>query len=231
MNGFKRFCLVIFALAGGASLAGLALTWFGPWTEIASNLLLNEVYLIALQVCMIISVAGFTVCLLMGLFSRNIHSLTVATLDGGVISVTRDAIVSQAKSAVAAEGDCLCERVRVDITRGNRVRVSVRVIPQEALDVTEVGPRLYRHLETYLAAVCGDTVASINIAFVDGANFSPREDLSEENSPEETADSSDKKRNAEVSDQPMVSADSSSEIRVSMTAEHGGSETSISEEA
>ncbi len=40
----------------GASLAGLALTWFGPWTEIASNLLLNEVYLIALQVCMIISV-------------------------------------------------------------------------------------------------------------------------------------------------------------------------------
>ncbi len=75
------------------------------------------------------------------------------------------------------------------------------------------------------------TWASINIAFVDGANFSPREDLSEENSPEETADSSDKKRNTEVSDQPMVSADSSSEIRVSMTAEHGGSETSISEEA
>ena len=221
MNGFKRFCLVIFALAGGASLAGLALTWFGPWTEIASNLLLNEVYLIALQVCMIISVAGFTVCLLMGLFSRNVHSLTVATLDGGVISVTRDAIVSQAKSAVAAEGDCLCDRVRV----------SVRVIPQEALDVTEVGSRLHGQLETYLAAVCGDTVASINIAFVDGANFSPREDLPEKNSPEETADSSDKKRNAEVSDQPMVSADSSSEIRVSMTAEHGGSETSISEEA
>ena len=145
--------------------------------------------------------------------------------------MTRDAIVSQAKSAVAAEGDCLCDRVRVDITRGNRVRVSVRVIPQEALDVTEVGPRLHSQLETYLAAVCGDTVASINIAFVDGANFSPREDLPEENSPEESTDSSDKKRNAEVSDQPMASADSSSEIRVSMTAEHGGSETSISEEA
>ena len=69
-------------------------------------------------------------------------------------------------------------------------------------------------------------MASINIAFVDGANFSPRRPI-EENSPEETADSSDKKRNAEVSDQPMVSADSSSEIR-SPTAEHGGSETSIS---
>ena len=62
MNGFKRFCLVIFALAGRPCRTCSYMVW--SWTEIASNLLLNEVYLIALSVHDYFG-AGFTVCLLM----------------------------------------------------------------------------------------------------------------------------------------------------------------------
>lgn len=217
MSGFKRFCLIVFALAGTASLVGLALTCFGPWTEAAYDLLLNNVYLAVLQVCMLITIVGFIVCFLSGLFSKKVCSLTVTTVDGGTISVTRDAIVSQAKNAIEAEGMCSCDRVRVIISRNNTVQVAVWVLPQEPLNIVEVGPLLHSRLEDQLAAVCGDKVTSIDISFVEGAHFSPHE----EEVREEPVDSSDEITTAmEPSHQPAVVTEPSSEIRLPMTSEH-----------
>ena len=36
MNGFKRFCLFVFSLAGLLSLVALALPWVGPWQQQAA---------------------------------------------------------------------------------------------------------------------------------------------------------------------------------------------------
>ena len=50
MNGFKRFCLIVFSLAGLLTLTALALPWVGPWTAQAKGLLANGIYFTALEV-------------------------------------------------------------------------------------------------------------------------------------------------------------------------------------
>ena len=167
MNGFKRLCLVVFALAGLFSLAALALTWFGPWTEAATVLLSLDAYVVVLVVCMAVTLLGLLVELFRGLFSRRVRTVEVAVVDGGSITVTREAIASQASHIVEADGTCTASRVRVDAKPRGHVRVFVRVLPAESLDVIAKGAELHEELVQGLAAVCGDKLEDVSLEFVE----------------------------------------------------------------
>ena len=167
MNGFKRLCLVVFSLAGLFSLAALALTWFGPWTEAATVLLSLDAYVVVLAVCMAITLLGLLVELFRGLFSRRVRTVEVAVVDGGAITVTREAIASQASHIVEADGTCTASRVRVDAKPRGHVRVFVRVLPAESLDVIAKGAELHEELVQGLAAVCGDKLEDVSLEFVE----------------------------------------------------------------
>ena len=104
MNGFKRLCMVLFTLANLFVLAALALTWYGPWTSEASALLNLEPYSIAILACLAVSAFGLVVLLVRALVVRKVRTIEVASVDGGVISVTRDAIAAQASHIVEADG-------------------------------------------------------------------------------------------------------------------------------
>lgn len=167
MSGLKRLCTVLFVLADLFAVAALALTWFGPWTVEASALLYLEPYAMALLACLVIAGVGLLVLLLRALFAgRKVRTIEVASVDGGSISVTRDAVAAQASHIVEADGTCTAARVRVDAKPRGHVRVHVRVLPRETVDVVAKGAELHAELVDGLATVCGDTVERVSLEFV-----------------------------------------------------------------
>ena len=174
MSGFKRLCKVVFALAGMFSLGALALTWLGPWRDVASALMVVDAYWYALQACGAITALGLLVSLCQGLFSRKVRTVEVATVDGGAISVTREAIASQAEHIVEADGTCTAAKVRVDAKPRGHVRVHVRVLPHETLDVVVKGAQLHEELLQGLAAVCGNTVERVSLEFIEPQSYAER---------------------------------------------------------
>ena len=168
MRGLKRLCTVIFVLATVFALAALTLTWYGPWTDEATALLYLEPYALAVFACLIVSGVGLLVLLGRALFAgKRVRTVEVATVDGGVISVTRDAIAAQASHIVEADGTCSAARVIVDARARGHVRVHVRVLPHESVDVVAKGAELHEELIDGLAAVCGDTVENVSLEFVE----------------------------------------------------------------
>lgn len=177
MSGFKRLCKIVFALAGLFALVALALTWVGPWTDVASALLVVDGYWYAIEACWAIAALGLVVNLFQGLFGRKVRTVQVATVDGGRITVTREAIASQAKHIVEADGTCGASKVVVDAKPRGHVKVFVRVLPRETVDVVVKGAQLHEELVQGLAAVCGNTVEDVSLEFVEPESFA---DLREE---------------------------------------------------
>ena len=168
MRGLKRLCTVIFVLADLFALGALTLTWYGPWTDAATSLLYLEPYALAVFACLVVSGLGLLVLLVRALFAgRRVRTVEVASVDGGVISVTRDAIAAQASHIVEADGTCTAARVRVDAKPRGHVRVHVRVLPRQTVDVVAKGAELHTELVDGLAAVCGDTVENVSLEFVE----------------------------------------------------------------
>ena len=167
MNWFKRLCLFVFGVSGILSLVALSLVWVGPWTTQARTLITeNRPYFITLEVLVCIAAAGLLICVLKSLFTpRNPKESIVVELDGGHITVTRQAIVAQTKHIIEADGTCTPLSVRVRLRKRGNVRVHARVRPNAPLDVVERGALLHTELEQGLAKVCGDSVRSIDILF------------------------------------------------------------------
>lgn len=176
MSGFKRFCYILYVLASVFVFLALALTWFGSWTHQATNLLFTKPYLIALNVCAAISIFGLIVVLFRALFIRKTVKLIVATVEGGTISVTKDAISSQAAHIIEEDGTCLAHRVNVKISKNNSVSVQVDILPKEPVDVTAKGSEFYGALQSGLAIVCGSCVSDINLSFIKPSSFSPKDE-------------------------------------------------------
>lgn len=168
MSGLKRLGTVVFVLANALAIAALSLTWFGPWTKEASALFNLEPYAVAVLVCLSVSALGMIILLGRALFARRtVRTVEIATVDGGVISVTRDAIAAQASHIVEADGSCTAARVRVDAKQRGHIRVHVRVLPHETVDVVVKGAELHEELIDGLAAVCGDKVEDVSLEFVE----------------------------------------------------------------
>ena len=203
MSGLKRLCMVLYVLASAFALAALALTWFGPWTDEASVLLNIEPYAIALFACLVVAALGLVVLLARALFARRtVRTVEIATVDGGVISVTRDAIAAQASHIVEADGSCTAARVRVDAKARGHIRVHVRVLPHETVDVVSKGAELHEELIDGLAAVCGDKVEDVSLEFVEPESV--------------TIAAAEDGDGAAAADSGTPGTDSTSEITVSM---------------
>ena len=202
MSGLKRLCTAVFALACAFALAAFALTWYGPWTAEVSALFVLEPFSVAVLACLAISALGLLVLLGRALFARRaVRTVEIATVDGGVISVTRDAIAAQASHIVEADGTCAAARVRVDAKARGHIRVHVRVLPHETVDVVAKGAELHEELMDGLAAVCGDKVEDVSLEFVEPESV--------------TVSAGDDDRDAR-DEAPAAEPDSTSEITVSM---------------
>ena len=170
MSWFKRLCMFLFGLAGLVSLTALSLTWVGPWTAKARSMLELSWYLMVLEICVLIAAVGLLACLLVAIFyPRNPKETIVAKVEGGEITVTRHAIVSQVRHIIESDGVCKASSIRVSVRKRGNVRVNVRVRPFKPIDIIAYGERLYDRLSAGLAEVCGDSVKSINVVFAEPA--------------------------------------------------------------
>ena len=208
----------MFALAGLFSLGALGLTWLGPWRDVASALMVVDGYWYALQACLAVTAVGLVVMLFQGLFARKTRTVQVATVDGGAITVTREAIASQAEHIVEADGTCTASRVHVDAKPRGHVRVAVRVLPHETTDVVVKGAQLHEELMQGLSAVCGNTVEDVSLEFVEPRSYADaRADADEDGFVDAAVEDV-----AEAEQGQAAPADSTSEITVPMGTSREG---------
>ena len=173
MGFFKRLSLFVFALAGLAALAALVAPWYGPVTADATRLLGVQWYLTALQVALCITVLGLVVCLLRALFVRNRKTVVVAREAGDQVTVSIDAIASQATHVIEEDGLFRARRVSVRAAARGHVRVHARVQPASTVDVLLAASELHERLEEGLAVIVGDNVDKIDLEFVNAAEYAP----------------------------------------------------------
>ena len=226
MGGFKRFCMFVFGLAGLLGVIALALTWVGPWTAQASALMSIENYFCAVEVCVAIALVIMLVVLLRAIFARSVRTIEVTTVNGGTISVSRDAIASQATHIVEADGTCSADRVDVKAKKSGHVRVHVRVLPHETVDVVAKGAELHDELVRGLASVCGDKVDRVSLEFVEPESVTVAAPASAtEPEPLPTASVPSYEAPAVEETEPTERLDSTSEITVSMGGSRAASDT------
>ncbi len=216
MGGFKRLCLALWSLASAFVLIALGLTWVGPWRDVMSALMCVDAWFYAVEICFAVAMLGIVVTLFRALFSRRVRTVEVVTVDGGVISVAKEAIASQAAHVVEADGTCVASKVSVAAKPRGHVRVHVRVTPRESVDVVEKGAELHTELVAGLAAVCGDKVENVSLEFV-----TPESVRMAAPAPvgEDTEDAADAQGEAPIAVEVSIGAagpDSTSEITVPM---------------
>lgn len=187
MNGFKRLCLFFYGLFGLCALAALFLTWVGPWTQQARAMLEVRWYYFALLAMVAITALGLVIDILRALFTpSNAKETVIATIDGGAITVTRNAIIAQVKSVIEEDESCKASNVRVMLRKKGYVRVKARVKPLAQLDVVTYGEDLHRRLSEGLRKVCGDAVKSIDLTFVEPSKrVQPEDEANDANATDE----------------------------------------------
>lgn len=168
MSGFKRLCMFVFGLAGMACLAILVLPWYGIYQHGIATVLAHPIGGTVALVLACITGLGLLVCLLGALFTpRNPHSVIVSVVDGDEVHVTRDAIRAQAVHTIERDGTLTARSVNVKAKKRGHVRVFCRIQPNNTVNVAEVGAELHDRLMVGLSEICGDTVDSVTIEFVD----------------------------------------------------------------
>ncbi|WP_028264012.1 alkaline shock response membrane anchor protein AmaP [Atopobium fossor] len=167
MSGFKRFCLFIYSLSGLLLFAVDALTFASPWADQLSTLLLIPEYTYVLGTLAAFTVLGLLATFITSLVGHAKTAVVVAQTDTGDITVSRDAIASQAAYIVAAAGDARARDVYVTINRNNKVDVFIKVIPFASMNVVTRGPELMEQLTSNLALLCGEHLGSVHISYMD----------------------------------------------------------------
>jgi hypothetical protein len=175
MGFFKRLCLFVFGLAGLLALAALVLPWYGPWTQEATALLGTREYFVAVEVVVAITAFGLLTCLLRSIFVRNRKTVVVAKADGDQITVSIDAIASQATHVIEEDGLFTARRVRVRAKKHGHVRLFARVQPASTVDVIAAAAELHDRLVSGLGVIVGDNVDKVELEFVDAVEYTPAE--------------------------------------------------------
>lgn len=168
MGGFRRFILFVFSLAGLFALAVLACPVFGVGQVEVDVLMSYPAFEVAFEVCLGLLVAWLVFNLLRAIFSRKPKgSINVMSIDGGTITVTRDAVASQASHIVEALELGRAKDVEVRSGKQGTVTVDVHVTPYESVDVTAEAPLLHEALVTGLSAMCGEHLGEVNVEFLE----------------------------------------------------------------
>ena len=228
MGFFKRLSLFVFSLAGLASLAALVAPWYGPVTADATRLLSVNWYVTALNVTVCITAFGLIVCLLRALFVRNRKTVVVAREAGDQVTVSIDAIASQATHVIEEDGLFRARRVTVRTAAHGHVRVHARVQPESTVDVLLAASELHARLEEGLAVIVGDNVDKIDLEFVNATEYAPASEAGA--FAEQDFDASDEAAEETTTAAPArrTEAGETSEITVPMgraAADHADEET------
>lgn len=180
MGKFRRFCLIFYVLASACGIALLVAPWMGPWRAQASAaagwvpneglarpLVWSYVYWGALAVCGAAAAIGLLATLIRAITTPGKHKVVQLQDTGaGVITLSCDAIASQARYVVEEEGSCEVVRASARAKGRDRVSVDVQVRPYGAANVAPLGNKLYELLHERLSEFTGGALADLEIHFL-----------------------------------------------------------------
>jgi uncharacterized membrane protein len=168
MNGFKRFCMIAFAIVGVLALLALVLPWLGPWTDIAAGLFAYGWYLMVVEIFILILAIGFVVVFVKGVTAKKPSDVEVVAHDGNTIRIARSAIASQATYLVEEDGTCIAQRVYVAPRKHDTaVDITIWVQPYESLDIRAESAVIDARLKEGLETLVGDRLGKINLNFLE----------------------------------------------------------------
>jgi uncharacterized membrane protein len=183
MGGFKRFCMVCFALVGLLALAALALPWLGPWTDIAAGFMQMGWYLMVVEIFMLVMVVGFVVVFVKAVTAKKPEDVEVEANDGNTIYIARSAIASQATYLVEQDGTCVAQRVRVIPRKHDKaVDLEISVQPYTSIDIRSESSAISARLKAGITTLIGDRLGEIRLNFLEPrttGDITPGEDVVE----------------------------------------------------
>lgn len=167
MGFFKKLLMTLWFLAALLGTAALVLTIYGPWTREALALFALDSYSYAVQGCVAFALVGGFV-MWVRVLSRRKKAQTIELSDGegGQISITRDAIASQARYIVETDGSCEAAKVAVFAEKHGLVSVDVTIRPHYTVSAVEKGAELKEELREGLTRLCGDRLGNISLEFL-----------------------------------------------------------------
>lgn len=170
MSGFRRFVLFVFSLAGLAC-AVVPLVVMAPrasdFASMVETLASYRGAELGYLVCVLMTLAWCACNLLRALFSRRHDAISVMEVDGGKITVTRNAVASQASRVVEESGLGTTRDVDVRSSATGTVSVAVKVVPHESIDITREAPTLHDLLVRGLTAMCGECLGTVDVEFLE----------------------------------------------------------------
>lgn len=167
MNGFKRFCYIVFAILGVLLLAALILPWVGPWTAFFTGLIAYDWYLFLIEMVVVILGLGFLGIFIKGCVTKKRKDIVLFTNDGDEVRITRAAIASQASYLVETDGKCYASKVIVRPRRNSSIDVKVYVEPHEEISVAKEAKVLQKRLRAGLDSLCAGRLNKVEISFTE----------------------------------------------------------------
>lgn len=170
MGGFRRFVLFVVSLAGVACAVVPLVAMAPRATDFASMVETLASYRgaeLGYLVCALVTLTWCAANLIRALFSRRHDAISVMDVDGGKITVTRNAVASQASRVVEESGLGTARGVDVRSSATGTVSVAVKVVPHESIDITREAPTLHDLLVRGLTAMCGERLGAVDMEFLE----------------------------------------------------------------
>ena len=167
MGFIKKLLMTVWYLATLIGVCALMATIYGPWTHEALALFAVDTYSYAVQGCIAVSLIGGLIMWIRVLSRRKkANSISLEEEDGSQITITRDAISSQARYIVEEDGSCEATKVGVFAEKKGLISVQVTIRPHYTVSAVEKGAELRQELQEGLTKLCGDRIEGISLEFL-----------------------------------------------------------------
>lgn len=177
MGFIKKLLMTVWYLATLFGVGALIATLYGPWTREALALFAIDTYNYAVQASIAVTLIGGLIMWIRVLSRRKkANSISLEEEDGSQITITRDAISSQARYIVEEDGSCEATKVGVFAEKKGLISVQVTIRPHYTVSAVEKGAELRQELEEGLTKLCGDRIESISLEFLAPEEASAIED-------------------------------------------------------
>lgn len=170
MTGIKRFCLIIFALLGVFCVCVLMTPWLNvPPVNVKVLLYLTTVpwFFYAVEIAATVALIGFFCIFVMACAKKKPRDLVIKDEAGAHVTVTRQAIASQATYLAESVAPVQIDRVHVQAKYPDALGITLAVQPLQPLQVREVSQRIERQVRAGLGSMLGVEPAQVNLRFVE----------------------------------------------------------------
>lgn len=170
MGRFKRFCMIIFVLASVLGVGALAAQRF-EWQPLLPTMEWldgQSWYLVVECVLLGILALGLVIVLVRALTAPGKTARLTVKHDNGVVSITKDAIISTVKHTIESYPGLSADDIRIKITRKRDPRMAIRAKVDQGRNTNlgDIGLRLQDEVSYAIESFTSRPTESVDITFI-----------------------------------------------------------------